>query len=66
MRGLIEDATAEEVLAVAIERHHPSLVLACSFQKEESVLIDMLMGIEPSARSSWRHSRECRSGASRP
>jgi phosphoadenosine phosphosulfate reductase len=42
--------TAEEVLEVAIERHHPSLVLACSFQKEESVLIDMLMGIEPSAR----------------
>ena len=34
----------------AIERHHPSLVLACSFQKEESVLIDMLMRIEPSAR----------------
>ncbi len=49
MRGL-DDVTAEEVLAVAIERHHPSLVLACSFQKEESVLIDMLMSIEPSAR----------------
>src|SRR5215213_9707742 len=50
MRGLIEDATAEEVLAVAIEHHHPNLVLACSFQKEESVLIDMLMSIEPAAR----------------
>ena len=50
MRGLIEDATAEEVLAVAVERHHPNLVLACSFQKEESVLIDMLMRIEPNAR----------------
>ena len=49
MRGL-DDVTAEEVLEVAIERHHPSLVLACSFQKEESVLIDMLMSIEPSAR----------------
>ena len=35
---------------MAVERHHPNLVLACSFQKEESVLIDMLMGIEPSAR----------------
>jgi len=36
-------ATAEETLRTAIERHHPSLVMACSFQKEESVLIDMLM-----------------------
>ena len=35
---------------MAVERHHPNLVLACSFQKEESVLIDMLMGIEPAAR----------------
>ena len=49
MRGLA-DATAEEIVAVAVERHHPNLVLACSFQKEESVLIDMLMAIEPSAR----------------
>ena len=43
-------ATAEETLRTAIERHHPSLVMACSFQKEESVLIDMLLGIEPTAR----------------
>jgi phosphoadenosine phosphosulfate reductase len=42
--------SAEEVLAEAIDRHHPSLVMACSFQKEETVLIDMLMRIEPSAR----------------
>jgi phosphoadenosine phosphosulfate reductase len=49
MRG-VEEATAEEVVALAVERHHPDLVLACSFQKEESVLIDMLMRIEPSAR----------------
>ena len=48
MRGLA-DATAEEIVAVAVERHHPNLVLACSFQKEESVLIDMLMSIEPTA-----------------
>jgi phosphoadenosine phosphosulfate reductase len=46
MRGL----EAEEVVAQAVERHHPKLVLACSFQKEESVLIDMLMRVEPSAR----------------
>ncbi len=48
MRSLT--ASAEETLRLAIERHHPSLVMACSFQKEESVLIDMLMRIEPSAR----------------
>jgi phosphoadenosine phosphosulfate reductase len=51
MRGLAEETTtAQEILATAVERHHPNLVLACSFQKEESVLIDMLMGIEPQAR----------------
>jgi phosphoadenosine phosphosulfate reductase len=49
MRGL-ETAGAEDVLALAVERHHPRLVMACSFQKEESVLIDMLMSIEPAAR----------------
>jgi phosphoadenosine phosphosulfate reductase len=49
MRGLATN-TAEEVLATAVERHHPNLIMACSFQKEESVLIDMLMKIEPSAR----------------
>jgi phosphoadenosine phosphosulfate reductase len=41
---------AEDTLQTAVERHHPRLVMACSFQKEESVLIDMLMRIEPSAR----------------
>ena len=46
MRGLV----AEDVVELAVERHHPSLLLACSFQKEESVLIDMLLSIEPTAR----------------
>jgi phosphoadenosine phosphosulfate reductase len=51
VRGLATtDRTAEEVVAEAIERFHPKLVLACSFQKEESVLIDMVMKIEPGAR----------------
>jgi phosphoadenosine phosphosulfate reductase len=48
MRGL--ELEAEETLSQAVERHHPRLVMACSFQKEESVLIDMIMGIEPDAR----------------
>jgi phosphoadenosine phosphosulfate reductase len=48
MRGLVQEA--ETSLGTAVERHHPRLVMACSFQKEESVLIDMIMGIEPDAR----------------
>lgn len=58
MRGLaathelesLEHLSAQEVLQIAVDRYHPQLVMACSFQKEESVLIDMLMGIEPQAR----------------
>ena len=49
MRGIATD-TARETLEQAVREHHPKLVLACSFQKEESVLIDMLMSIEPEAR----------------
>jgi phosphoadenosine phosphosulfate reductase len=49
MRGL-EDLAAQDVLSLAVERHHPRLLMACSFQKEESVLLDMLVGLEPSAR----------------
>ena len=28
------------VLAEAVEKHHPRLVMLCSFQKEESVLVE--------------------------
>ncbi len=48
MRDL--ENVAQETLDLAVERHHPSLVMACSFQKEESVLIDMITQIEPQAR----------------
>jgi phosphoadenosine phosphosulfate reductase len=47
---LIEQATAEEVVAYALDRFHPSLTTACSFQKEESVLVHMLTQAEPDAR----------------
>jgi phosphoadenosine phosphosulfate reductase len=47
VRGLDE---ARETLAEAVARHHPRLVLACSFQKEESVLVDLLTEIAPDAR----------------
>ena len=46
----VEQLGAAELLAHAVERFHPRLALACSFQKEESVLVDMLMAIEPGAR----------------
>jgi phosphoadenosine phosphosulfate reductase len=46
----LERETPEAVLAHVLERYHPRLALACSFQKEEAVLIDMLLRLEPSAR----------------
>ena len=41
---------ATEVLAQAVERHHPRLVMLCSFQKEESVLVDELVKLAPDVR----------------
>jgi phosphoadenosine phosphosulfate reductase len=46
----LEDLTAEEVLTHTVERFHPRLYVASSFQKEASVIMDMLLRIEPSAR----------------
>jgi phosphoadenosine phosphosulfate reductase len=46
VRGL----TSVNVLKEAVERFHPRLVMACSFQKEESVLLDLLMPLAPDAR----------------
>jgi phosphoadenosine phosphosulfate reductase len=50
VRGLSATSSVSEVLARAVERHHPSLVLLCSFQKEESVLVDELVRLAPDAR----------------
>jgi phosphoadenosine phosphosulfate reductase len=46
----LEEASAEEVLEYLVDRFHPRLYVACSFQKEASVIMDMLLKIEPSAR----------------
>jgi phosphoadenosine phosphosulfate reductase len=46
----LEHLSAEEVLRFTVERHHPRLRVACSFQKEASVIMDMLLRIEPSTR----------------
>ena len=50
MRDLSATASVTDVLTEAVERHHPSLVLLCSFQKEESVLVDELVRLVPDAR----------------
>ena len=53
MRGVagvdLEQASAQDVLKYAVEQFYPRLTMACSFQKEESVLVHMLSEIEPSA-----------------
>jgi len=46
----LERATAQEVLAYGVERFHPRLKTACSFQKEETVLAHMLSEITPDAK----------------
>jgi phosphoadenosine phosphosulfate reductase len=48
--AIAETASAEEVIAYAVERFHPRLTMACSFQKEESVLVHMLTAACPDAR----------------
>ena len=59
MRGLataddlvpdLENASAQEVLEHLVEHFHPRLYVACSFQKEASVIMDMLLKVEPEAR----------------
>ena len=59
MRGLataddlvpdLEAASPHEVLEHLVEHFHPRLYVACSFQKEASVIMDMLLKIEPEAR----------------
>ena len=46
----LEALSAQEVLARVVDEFHPRLYVACSFQKEASVILDMLVKIEPGAR----------------
>jgi phosphoadenosine phosphosulfate reductase len=46
----VESLKAEEILAFVLEEFPGRAALACSFQKEESVLLDLLFGLEPKAR----------------
>ena len=45
-----DDLTAEALLGELVDRFGDRLALACSFQKEETVLLDMLFAIAPRAR----------------
>jgi phosphoadenosine phosphosulfate reductase len=46
----LEGSSAGDVVAWALAEYHPSIALACSFQKEESVLLDLLFRANPDAR----------------
>jgi phosphoadenosine phosphosulfate reductase len=46
----IEAMSAEDVLRYALEQFPGKVALASSFQKEETVLLDLLFGLEPKAR----------------
>jgi phosphoadenosine phosphosulfate reductase len=46
----VEQWSAEQVLEWLLEQFPGKVALACSFQKEETVLLDMLFALEPQAR----------------
>jgi phosphoadenosine phosphosulfate reductase len=46
----VESLRPEEILAFLFEHVPGRVALACSFQKEETVLLDMLFALEPKAR----------------
>jgi phosphoadenosine phosphosulfate reductase len=48
--GGAEELSAPELVDYLVDRFHPRLTFACSFQKEESVILDMLFEREPTAR----------------
>lgn len=45
-----EALTADELVEAAVDAFHPAIALACSFQQEEAVLLDMLMTARADAR----------------
>jgi phosphoadenosine phosphosulfate reductase len=46
----VEAMSAQEVLRWCVDSFPRKVSLACSFQKEESVVLDMLLELEPNAR----------------
>lgn len=49
-RRQFETAAAEDVLCWALDRFHPRIALACSFQAEDMVILDMMARLRPGAR----------------
>ena len=47
----VETMSAEDVIALCLREWPGRVSLACSFQKEETVLLDLLFGLEPNARA---------------
>jgi phosphoadenosine phosphosulfate reductase len=48
--AVVEAMSAEEIVALCVCEFTGGVSLACSFQKEETVLLDMLFAVEPDAR----------------
>ena len=46
----LESLSAQEVLDHVVDEFHPRLYVACSFQKEASVILDLLLRAAPDAR----------------
>jgi phosphoadenosine phosphosulfate reductase len=46
----LEASSAADVVGWALEQYHPRIALACSFQKEEAVLLDLIFRANPDAR----------------
>ncbi len=46
----LESLGAEELLRHVVDRFHPDVAVACSLQKEASVILDLLVRIEPATR----------------
>jgi phosphoadenosine phosphosulfate reductase len=45
-----EAMSAQDIVATLLDTFHGKVALACSFQKEETVLLDMLFAHDPAAR----------------
>jgi len=72
----VEQWSAEQILEWLLEQFPGKVALACSFQKEETVLLDMLFALEPNTRvfgidthylfpETYAHWREVSTSASR-
>jgi phosphoadenosine phosphosulfate reductase len=46
----VESYSPEQILALLLEEFPGKVALACSFQKEETILLDILFALEPKAR----------------